>query len=72
MAGKPDNDNDATPASFLKGLSDALREQEDVDADLAKILGDHVLQDPQQPHCVAQAHKAIAELAVARAKASGK
>jgi hypothetical protein len=64
------SDNDATPATFLKGLSDALAEQEGVDAELARILADHILQDPQQQHCVAHAHKAIAELAVARAKSS--
>jgi hypothetical protein len=57
------------PGEFLQKLSAALASQPGVDADLAKILADHVLQDAQSVNSVASARQAIADLAIARAKA---
>jgi hypothetical protein len=69
MPGSPDNGE--TPTKFLQDLSAALSQQKGVDADLSKILTDHILQDPQKPQSVAAARQAIADLAITRAKASG-
>lgn len=62
-------DDNETPEKFLQGLGVTLAAQEGVDADLAKILVGHIMKDPQKPHSVADAAKAIAALAIARAKA---
>jgi len=66
MPGGPENGE--TPAMFLQDLGAALAGQKDVDAELAKILAGHILQDPQHPQSVADAARAIAALAAARAK----
>lgn len=66
MLGDPENV--APPAEFLKELGEALSAQEGVDIDLANILRDHLLQELQQQHAVASAGRAIADLALSRAK----
>ena len=58
------------PAKFLRDLGTLLGAQKDVDAGLAKILSDHVLQESQKPQSVAEAARAIALLAADRAKAA--
>ncbi len=59
--------NGATPASFLERLGSDLEAKTGIDADLAKILSTHILSASAKPDCVANARKAIADLAKIRA-----
>ena len=63
-----DNEGDATPGAFLVALANDLRAGGESDADLADILGVHILKvDPSQS-CVADAKVAIEKLAKDRAQ----
>ena len=57
------------PAAFLIGVSATLKAPDDVDADLAAILTDHVLTVTPHANAVANAKAAITALAAKRAAA---
>jgi hypothetical protein len=61
------SENTSTPTEFLGCLSTDLAAQSDIDADLAKILADHILTASPQSDCVAKAKQAITDLARTRA-----
>ncbi len=56
-----------TPEAFLIGVAAALKASEDVDADLAMILSDHLLIVTPHDHVIAHAKAAILTLAGKRA-----
>lgn len=56
-----------TPEAFLVGVAAALKASEDVDADLAAILSDHLLTVTPHDNVIANAKAAILTLAAARA-----
>jgi len=56
-----------TPETFLVGVAAALKASEDVDADLAAILSDHLLTVTPHDNVIANAKAAILTLAAARA-----
>ncbi|MBY6117200.1 hypothetical protein KUW09_23590 [Mameliella alba] len=55
------------PDAFLSGLSEDLKASDDVDADLARILSDHILTPTPQADAVANAKAAIIAVAAKRA-----
>lgn len=60
------NTDDETPAGFLAHLGQALKTREDVDAELAGILAEHILTSTPAENCVEKAMTAINTLAEAR------
>lgn len=56
-----------TPEAFLTGVSVALKASDDVDADLAAILSDHLLTVTPDANVIANAKAAILALATKRA-----
>ena len=64
-----DSERDAAgPSDFLAALTKDLKADKEADADLANILGAHILKvDPSQS-CVAEAKAAIETLAKKRAQ----
>lgn len=56
-----------TPEAFLTGVSVALKASDDVDADLAAILSDHLLTVTPHANVIANAKAAILALASKRA-----
>lgn len=56
-----------TPEAFLAGVSAALKASEEVDADLAAILSDHLLTVTPDANVIANARAAILMLATKRA-----
>lgn len=56
-----------TPEAFLTGVSDALKASDEVDADLAAILSDHLLTVAPHANVIAYAKAAILALASKRA-----
>ncbi len=56
-----------TPEKFLTTLSETLKTSDDVDADLAGILSDHLLTVTPHANAVADAKAAIVALAAKRA-----
>lgn len=63
----PEADAVETPEAFLTGVSVALKASDDVDADLAAILSDHLLTVPPHDNVIANAKTAILALAAERA-----
>lgn len=58
---------DRKPAAFLAHLRQALKTRQDLDADLANIVAEHILTAEPAEDCVEQATTAITALAAARA-----
>lgn len=56
-----------TPEAFLIGVAAALKSSDDVDADLAAILSDHLLTVTPNDNVIANAKAAILTLAAERA-----
>lgn len=56
-----------TPEAFLTGVSVALKASDEVDADLATILSDHLLTATPHADVIANAKAAILTLAATRA-----
>lgn len=56
-----------TPEAFLTGVSVALKASDEVDADLAAILSDHLLTVTPHADVIASAKAAILTLAATRA-----
>lgn len=56
-----------TPEAFLAGVAAALKASDDVDADLAAILSDHLLTVTPHDNVIANAKAAILLLAAERA-----
>mgnify|MGYP001347515653 FL=1 len=56
-----------TPEAFLTGVAAALKASDDVDADLAAILSDHLLTVTPHDNVIANAKAAILLLAAERA-----
>ena len=56
-----------TPAEFLLVLTQSLKAEQDVDADLLNILAEHILIDAPKETCVADARAQIVKLAQQRA-----
>jgi hypothetical protein len=56
-----------TPEAFLTGVAAALKASDDVDADLAAILSDHLLTVTPNDNVIANAKAAILTLAAERA-----
>ncbi len=63
----PVTDVAETPEAFLVSVAAALKASEDVDADLAAILSDHLLTVTPHDNVIANAKAAILTLAAARA-----
>lgn len=63
----PEADDVETPEAFLTGVSFALKASDDVDADLAAILSDHLLTVTPHDNVIANAKTAILALAAERA-----
>lgn len=63
----PEEDLVETPETFLSGISAALNASDEVDAELAAILSDHLLTVTPHPNVIANAKAAILTLAVSRA-----
>ena len=59
--------DDETPAEFLAALSQELTIREGEDAELARIVGTHILTTEPAEDCVEQAMAAINTLAASRA-----
>lgn len=57
-----------TPEAFLTGVSASLKKSEEVDADLAVILSDHLLTVTPHANVIANAKLAILTLAATRAE----
>ncbi len=66
------NASGAMPSSFLERLGSDLAAKTGIDADLAKILSTNILSAAAKPDCVANARKAIADLAKIRASPRSK
>ena len=60
-----------TPEAFLTGVAAALKASDDVDADLAAILSDHLLTVTPNDNVIANAKAAILLLAAERAAPAG-
>ncbi|MBT2246924.1 hypothetical protein JQK15_25865 [Sphingobium sp. BHU LFT2] len=56
-----------TPEAFLTGVSKALKASDDVDAELAEILSDHLLTVTPHANSIVNAKAAILALAAKRA-----
>jgi hypothetical protein len=56
-----------TPEAFLTGIAAALKASDDVDADLAAILSDHLLTVTPHDNVIANTKAAILTLAAERA-----
>ncbi|MGE4306067.1 MAG: hypothetical protein AB7E24_18820 [Novosphingobium sp.] len=65
--GAPEEDLVETPEAFLTGVSAALKASDEVDADLAAILSDHLLTVTPHANVIANAKAAILTLAATRA-----
>lgn len=65
--GDTGGDTVTTPTEFLTQLGSDLTARPGTDAELAKILTDHILTVAPKSDCVVSARKAIAELAKSRA-----
>ncbi|RSV21019.1 hypothetical protein [Sphingomonas sp. ABOLH] len=63
----PETDVVETPEVFLTGVAAALKASDDVDADLAAILTDHLLTVTPHDNVIANAKAAILTLAAERA-----
>lgn len=63
----PEEDLVEAPEAFLTGLSTALKASDDVDADLAAILADHLLTVTPHANVIINAKAAILALAAKRA-----
>jgi hypothetical protein len=64
-----DGHSTVSPTDFLEQLAKELTDKPEVDADLAQILADHVLNpNSKSDDGLARARKAIADLAHARAE----
>lgn len=63
----PETDVVETPEAFLTGVAAALKASDDVDADLAAILTDHLLTITPHDNVIANAKSAILTLAAERA-----
>lgn len=63
----PEEDLVETPEAFLTGVSAALKASNDVDADLAAILSDHLLTVASHANVIVNAKAAILALAAKRA-----
>lgn len=63
----PELEPAASPATFLAGVSKALKVSTDVDADLASLLSNHLLTIMPHANAVANAKAAIVALAAKRA-----
>lgn len=57
----------SNPAEFLLALTESLKVQQGVDADLLGVLTEHVLVDMPKESCVADARAQIIKLAEQRA-----
>lgn len=64
---EPETDMLETPDTFLTGVAAALNASDDVDADLAAILTDHLLTVMPHENVIANAKAAILTLAAERA-----
>ena len=62
-----DRDALISPAAFLEELKKSLNSDETIDAELAKIVSQHILSAAPAKDCVEQAMLAITELAATRA-----
>ena len=62
-----DRDAAESPAAFLDELGKFLNSNEAMDAELAKIVSQHILTAAPAKDCVEQAMTAITELAATRA-----
>lgn len=62
-----DGDAVETPAAFLADLGKALKARQEMDADLASIVSQHILTATPAEDCVEQAMMAITALAATRA-----
>jgi len=62
-----DRDAAESPAAFLDELRKSLNSNEAMDAELAKIVSQHILTAAPAEDCVEQAMMAITELAATRA-----
>ncbi|MEI4263745.1 hypothetical protein [Roseovarius sp. D0-M9] len=65
--GQPEVEPVETPDVFLAGVSEALKASANVDADLATILSDHLLNAKPHADAVANAKAAIVAIAAKRA-----
>ncbi len=63
----PEADVVETPEAFLTGVAAALKAPDDVDAELAAILSDHLLTITPHDNVIANAKAAILTLAAERA-----
>jgi hypothetical protein len=63
----PETDVVQTPEAFLTGVAAALKASDDVDADLAAILTDHLLTVTPHDNVIVNAKAAILTLAAERA-----
>ncbi len=63
----PETDVVQTPEAFLTGVAAALKASDDVDADLATILTDHLLTVTPHDNVIVNAKAAILTLAAERA-----
>ncbi|WP_334181783.1 hypothetical protein [Novosphingobium sp.] len=63
----PEADVLETPEAFLTGVAAALKASDDVDAELAAILSDHLLTITPHDNVIANAKAAILTLAAERA-----
>ncbi|WP_157082118.1 hypothetical protein [Sphingomonas pruni] len=63
----PEADVVETPEAFLTGVAAALKASDDVDAELAAILSDHLLTITPHNNLIANAKAAILALAAERA-----
>lgn len=63
----PEADILETPEAFLTGVAAALKASDDVDAELAAILSDHLLTITPHDNVIANAKAAILTLAAERA-----
>ena len=61
------NNDDKTPAAFLAELGQALTTREGEDAELARIVAEHILTAAPAEDCVDRAMTAIRALAASRA-----
>jgi len=61
------NNDDQTPAAFLATLGQELTTREGEDAELARIVAEHILSAAPAGDCVEQAMAAIKTLAGSRA-----
>ncbi len=67
----PEAEKEDAPEVFLASLSEKLKASDEVDADLATILTDHLLTITPHANAVANAKSAIIELASKRGAPAG-